>query len=96
MAGVMLVKQRVASVDRWNDVFRDPELDATRRRHGLVVTGTYVDGDDPNTVLVVMDMENIDAARQFAASTELAEARERAGAIGSPDGVWLGAQRIDG
>ena len=47
MTGVMLVKQRVASVGRWNNVFRDPELDATRRRHGLVVTGTYIDGDDP-------------------------------------------------
>ena len=96
MTGVMLVKQRVASIDRWSKVFRDPELDAIRRRHGLVVTGTYVDGDDPNTVLVVMDMENMDAARRFAASPELAAARERAGAIGSPDGVWFGPKRADG
>jgi hypothetical protein len=26
-------------------VFRDPELDAVRRSHGLLVTGTYVDGE---------------------------------------------------
>jgi hypothetical protein len=96
VTGIMLVKQRVASVAQWNTVFRDPDLDAVRRRHGLVVTGTYVDGDDPNTVIVVMDMENVDAARQFAASRELAAARERAGAIGSPDGVWLGPRRIEG
>jgi hypothetical protein len=96
MTGIMLVKQRVASVDRWNNVFRDPELDAVRRRHGLVVTGTYVDGDDPNTVIVVMDMDNADAAREFATSPELAAARERAGASGPPDGVWLGPQRVDG
>lgn len=96
MTGVMLVKQRVASVDRWNTVFRDPELDAIRRRHGLAVTGTYVDGDDPDTVIVVMDMENIDSARRFAVSEELAAARERAGAIGSPDGVWFGPRRIGG
>ncbi len=96
MTGVMLVKQRVASVDRWNSDFRDPDLDAIRRRHGLVVTGTYVDGDDPNTVIVVMDMENMYAARQFAASPELAAARERAGAVGSPDGVWFGPQHVDG
>ncbi|OBG63170.1 hypothetical protein A9X03_09695 [Mycobacterium sp. E1715] len=91
----MLVKQRVASVDQWNDVFREPRLDATRRRHGLVVTGTYIDGDDPTTVIVVMKMENIDAARRFAASSELARAREHAGAIGPPDGVWLGARPVD-
>jgi hypothetical protein len=96
MAGVMLVKQRVTSVDRWNTVFRNPELDSTRRRHGLVVTGTYVDGDDPSTIIVVMDMEDLGTARQFAASPELAAAREQAGAVGSPDGVWFGAQQIDG
>ena len=95
MTGVMLVKQRVASVEQWNTVFRDPELDAIRRRHGLVVTGTYVDATDPNTVIVVMDMETLSAASEFAASSELAAARERAGAIGTPDGVWFGPQRID-
>jgi hypothetical protein len=96
VTGVMLVKQRVASVARWNGVFRDPELDAVRRRHGLVVTGTYVDGTDSDTVIVVMDMQNIDTARQFAASPELAAARERAGAIGPPDGVWFGPDHVDG
>ncbi len=95
MTGVMLVKQRVASVDRWHNVFRNPQLDAIRRGHGLVVTGTYVDGDDADTVIVVMDMENIDAARRFAGSPELAAARERAGAVGPPDGVWLGSRRIE-
>jgi hypothetical protein len=95
VTGVMLVKQRVANVERWNTVFRNRELDAIRRRHGLVVTGTYLDADDPSIVIVVMDMENLSTARQFAASPELATARERAGAMGSPDGVWFGAQRIE-
>ncbi len=95
MTGVMLVRQRVASIDHWHTVFRNPQLDAIRREHGLVVTGTYVDGNDPNTVIVVMDMENMDAAKNFATSPELAAARERAGAIGSPDGVWFGPRQID-
>jgi hypothetical protein len=94
VAGIMLVKQRVTSVERWNTVFRDPELDAVRRQHGLVVTGTYVDAENADTVVVVMDMHDVDKAHQFAASPELAAARERAGAIGAPDGVWYGAQQI--
>ncbi|WP_241520538.1 hypothetical protein [Mycobacterium paraense] len=94
MTGVMLVKQRVASVERWNTVFRDPELDRVRREHGLVVTGTYIDAGDPDTVIVVMDMHDLTKAREFATSAELAAARERAGAVGAPDGVWYGAQRI--
>jgi hypothetical protein len=94
MPGVMLVKQKVGSVGQWNAVFRNPELDAVRREHGLVVTGTYVDADDPNTVIVVMDMADLDKARRFAVSTELASAREKAGAIGAPDGVWFGPQEV--
>jgi hypothetical protein len=94
MAGVMFVKQKVGSVGRWNTVFRNSELDGVRREHGLVVTGTYVDADDPNTVIVVMDMHDLEKARQFAASSVLAAAREQAGAIGAPDGVWLGPRRI--
>lgn len=94
MAGVMLVKQRVSSIEQWNNVFRNPELDAVRREHGLVVTGTYADADAPNTVIVVMDMHDLDKARRFAASSELATAREQASAIGSPDGVWFGSHEI--
>jgi hypothetical protein len=94
MAGIMLVKQRVLSIQRWNNVFRNPELDGVRRKHGLVVTGTYVDAENPETVIVVMDMHDLDAARNFAASNELATAREQAGAIGAPDGVWFGANQI--
>jgi hypothetical protein len=61
-----------------------------RRSHGLVVTGTFIDGDDPETVIVVMDMDDIGRARAFAASPELASARKRAGAVDPPDGVWFG------
>ncbi len=72
MSGVMLVKQRVFSVEQWNRVFRDPHLDEVRREHGLVVTGTYIDAGDPDTVIVVMDMHDLEKARQFASSAELA------------------------
>jgi hypothetical protein len=92
--GVMVVKQRVGDVAQWAQVFRDPQLDAVRRAHGLVVTGTYVDGDDPDTVIVIMDMANIARAREFAGSAELASARERAGAVGLPDGVWYGPAEV--
>lgn len=94
MPGVMLVKQKVADVTQWDRVFRDPELDAARREHGLVATGTYVDGDDPDTIIVVMDMDSLQRAREFAGSSELAAARERAGAVGAPDGIWYGPTTV--
>jgi hypothetical protein len=94
MSGVMLVKQKVADISRWGKVFCDPELDAVRRSHALVVNGTYVDGEQADTIIVVMEMDSLRRAREFAASAELAAARERAGAIGPPDGVWYGATTI--
>ena len=92
--GVMLVKQRVANVEQWQTVFNDPALDAVRRQHGLAVTATYVDVDEPSTVVVVMDMTDLKGARTFAASSVLAEARQRAGAVGAPDGVWLAERQL--
>ncbi|HEY2401391.1 MAG TPA: hypothetical protein VGI23_13630 [Steroidobacteraceae bacterium] len=64
-----------------------------------MVTGSYADADNPNIVIVVMDMHDLDKAprdkaRRFAASVELATAREQAGAIGSPDGVWFGPHQF--
>lgn len=94
MVGAMFVKQRVRSVRRWQEVFNEPELDTVRRAHGLIVTGTYVDGEEPDKVIVVMDMDDLDRARSFARSEVLAHARERAGALGPPDGVWYAKSRV--
>jgi hypothetical protein len=94
MPGIMLVKQRVEDVERFAEVFNAPELDAVRRRHGLGVTATYADADDPNTIIVVMEMDDPDRAREYARSMTLADARQRAGAVGGPDGVWYGPTRL--
>ena len=95
MPGIMLVKQKVADVAQWNKVFHDPELNEIRRSHGLAVIGTYLDGENADTLTVVMAMDDMDRARAFAASTELVSARKRAGAIGSPAGVWYGPTPVD-
>ncbi len=94
MNGVMLVVQRVDDVDRFVEVFHDPGLDAVRRQHGLAVTGTYADADDPSTVIVVMDMNDLASAREYARSSTLADARQRAGVTGPPEGVWYGAAKL--
>lgn len=94
MPGIMLVKQRVADIAQWKAVFNDPELEKIRREHGLYVTGTYRAADEPATVIVVMEMENLERAKEFAQSNTLAEARKRAGAVGLPDGVWYGESRV--
>jgi hypothetical protein len=94
MSGIMLVRQRVADPARFAEVFYGAELDAARRRHGLVVTGTYVDAERPDTVIVVMDMADADRAREYARSLTLANGRREAGAVGEPDAVWYAPARL--
>jgi uncharacterized protein (DUF1330 family) len=94
MAGIMVVKQRVTDIAQWKAVFNDPELETTRQKHGLYVTGTYRAADEPATVIVVMEMEDLERAKEFAQSDALAEARTKAGAVGFPDGVWYGESRV--
>jgi hypothetical protein len=94
MASIMLVKQRVADIAQWKAVFTDPELEKTRQEHGLYVTGMYRAADEPATVIVVMDMEDLERAKAFAQSDVLTEARTKAGAVGPPDGVWYGESGV--
>ncbi|NJP96713.1 unnamed protein product [[Actinomadura] parvosata subsp. kistnae] len=92
--GTMLIKQRVFDIDRWAKWFYQPELDAARREHGLTVAGTFVDAYHDHTVIVVLEAETEEAARTYENSQTLADARERCGAAGFPDGVWLGTKPI--
>ncbi|MEU1394379.1 MULTISPECIES: hypothetical protein [unclassified Nonomuraea] len=91
---VMLIKQRVHDLDRWAKWFYEPELDAARREHGLTVAGAFVDANHDNTVIVVLEAETEEAARRYENSQTLVNARERCGATGFPDGVWLGIEPI--
>src|SRR5919199_2566534 len=88
LPGVMLVKQRVEDIAQWKSVFNQPELESVRQQHGLFVTGTYRAADEPATVIVVMEMEDLARAKEFARSDTLASARAKAGAVGPPDGIW--------
>src|SRR5437763_7275531 len=90
----MLVKQRVADIAQWKAIFNDPELEKIRQEHGLYVTGTYRAADEPATVIVVMEMENLERAKEFAQSNILYEALTKDGVVGLSDGVWFGCSRV--
>ncbi|MBV9452932.1 MAG: hypothetical protein JOZ19_02230 [Rubrobacter sp.] len=75
-------------------MLNNPELEKIRQEHILYVTGTCRAADDPPTVIVVMEMENLKRAREFAQSNTLSEARRKASAIGLPEGVWYDESRV--
>jgi hypothetical protein len=81
----MFVKQNVADVSRWREVFR--EMEAARQKYGLHLTGMYR-ATEPDTIIVTLDADDLAKAKAFANSDVLREGRERAGAVGDAD-YWI-------
>jgi heme-degrading monooxygenase HmoA len=79
----VLIEHRVADFDRFTRVFQGD----AQRRESLGCKGgvVYRVADDPGNVIVVLEWETLEAARDFAGSLELEEALEWArGGIATP------------
>lgn len=91
MANYMLVKQRVENFERFQTAF--DELKPMRERHGLRDIGQFRSADEPDTVIVVMEVADVAKARAYWHSEVLASGRRKAGALGpikaGVDQVWL-------
>lgn len=91
MKNYMLVKQRVTDPGQFQSAF--DELKPMREAHGLTDIGQFRSADEPDTVIVIMEVANIARAREYWHSAVLAEGRRKAGAVGpiqaGVDQVWL-------
>jgi hypothetical protein len=82
----MFVRHTVKDFKAWKKTY--DEFDATRRGLGVTGHGVYQADGDPTDVTVFHDFATIDAAKKFAASTELKTTMEKAGVVGAPD-IWF-------
>lgn len=91
MKNYMIVKQRVANFGQFQAAF--DELRPMREGHGLKDVGQFRSADEPDTVIVVMEVADVERAREYWHSAILAEGRRKAGAVGpiqaGVDQVWL-------
>jgi heme-degrading monooxygenase HmoA len=73
----VLIEHRIGDFDRFRRVFQDDE----ERRGSMGCRGgvVYRVADDPGNVIVVLEWDSLEAARDFAGSLELEEAVEWAG-----------------
>ena len=85
----MFVKQRVADFNRWKTVF-DEQMAGARAEHGLSVTGIYRDINDAGTILLTLDLADMQRAREFAQSGALDKGRQDAlGGSRTDAEVWF-------
>ena len=84
----LLVRQKVESYAKWRPVF--DEHDATRVAAGQVgMPQVFRSGDDPWEVVILMEWDELERARQFTSSPELKEAMEKAGVTDMPTITFL-------
>lgn len=87
-----IIRFKVASYDAWKQAF-DGNADQRAKAGVLGHAVNRVDAD-PNTVIVYLQSESVDALRTFTASPELRATQERAGVQGPPQitfwhgGAW--------
>ena len=89
----MFVKQSVPDYQRWRSVF-DSTMAPVRQQYGLTVTGIFRRVDDPDTILLVLDVADLERAKEFAQSVVLDQGRAEALAGGRVDAdVWFSDDR---
>src|SRR5690242_15914900 len=91
MKNFMIIKQRVQDLGRFQAAF--DELKPLRERHGLRDIGQSRSANEADTVIVVLEVDDVARAREYWHSAMLARGRQRAGIVGpveaGVDQVWL-------
>lgn len=88
MANFMLINHQVRDFNEWRTVY-DSHL-GKRVAAGLHEKYLLRDTDDPNRVILLFQVEDMDRARTFAASPDLRERMRQAGVLDNPAFHFLG------
>ena len=83
----ILIRHKVKDYTKWKPAF--DEHGAARKAVGS--KGGYLlrNIDDPNEVVMFMEMDDLEKARQFVQSEDLRQAMERSGVADQPDIYFL-------
>ena len=84
----VLIRHEVADFAKWKPVY-DAHLSA-RQKAGLKEEHLFRNAEDPNEVLLLFSMEDVDKAKAFASSDDLRGAMKKSGVTDKPDVYFLG------
>ena len=82
------VQHKVEDYGKWKAVF-DAQAPARKAAGGTGTEYILRNADNPNELVVVLEWDNLDNARQFSQSPELKEAMQNAGVTGMPEILFL-------
>ena len=83
----LYVKQKIEDFDRWYQVFKshkDSQLKAGLKNLKLLKVM-----DEPNTIICLFEVGNIESARAFTNAPQISDIRNEAGVVGMPEVLFL-------
>jgi uncharacterized protein YeaO (DUF488 family) len=83
----LLIRHKVADFAKWKPAY-DAHLSA-RQKAGLKEEHLLRNADDPNEVVLLFSVEDVEKAKAFAASDDLRQAMEKSGVSDKPDVYFL-------
>jgi len=78
-----LVRHKVADYNKWKPAF--DEHGAARKANGICGHQLWRNIDDPNEILILVEVDDLEKVRQFVQSDDLQEAMQRSGVADRPD-----------
>jgi hypothetical protein len=83
----ILVRHKVRDFAKWKSTY--DTLDSFHKSNKVKSAQIFRNADNPNEVVVLTEMENVDDARRFARSEGLMNAMQNAGVADQPDVYFL-------
>ena len=86
----LLVRHKVEDYARWRPIY--DEHAATRKAGGASGTAAgrvFRNAADPNELVILLEWDDLEKARQFAQSEDLRQTMQRAGVVDQPDVYFL-------
>jgi len=80
---------KVEDYARWKSDWDSEDSIVMRKGGGQGSFQIFHTEDDPNNLVLLIEMDNLDNARKFVQSKELREAMQRSGVIGQGDHYFL-------
>ncbi|MHB1345597.1 MAG: cyclase [Thermoleophilia bacterium] len=92
MMAHILVRNTVKDYDTWKQSF--DKHSPMRKAAGSSGGRLFQSADNPNDVLLILEWDDVEKAREFAGSAQLREAMEEAGVVGQPEVRYLAAEEL--
>lgn len=87
----IVIKHRVADFATWLKAYE--QHGATRSAAGALSSTVCQSEDDPNSVMVYIEVESLDKAREFLASEDLQQTMQSAGVLEQPTVHFMSSAR---